>query len=41
MELDAALRWEVQCYEKLLPTKDRIEALEAFAQKRKPSFVGA
>ncbi|CAO1626634.1 unnamed protein product [Parajaminaea phylloscopi] len=41
MELDTALQWEVQCYEKLLPTKDRVEALEAFAQKRKPTFVGA
>lgn len=41
MELDDALKWEVQCYEDLLPTQDRREALEAFAEKRKPNFVGA
>jgi hypothetical protein len=24
----------------VLPTKDRVEALEAFAEKRKPRYVG-
>lgn len=40
MELDDALQWEIKCYEKLLPTSDRREALEAFKDKRKPVFKG-
>lgn len=40
MELDDALQWEIKCYEKLLPTSDRREALEAFKEKRKPVFKG-
>ncbi|PWN41062.1 ClpP/crotonase [Ceraceosorus guamensis] len=39
-ELEDALQWERMCYEKLLPTQDRREALLAFAAKRKPNFVG-
>jgi predicted amino acid racemase len=31
---------EAQCYERVLPTKDRLEALAAFAEKRKPVFRG-
>lgn len=31
---------EASCYERVLPTKDRVEALEAFAEKRKPRYVG-
>jgi len=31
---------EGECYEKVLNTSDRLEALEAFAQKRKPVFKG-
>ena len=41
MELDEGLEWETQCYEELLPTQDRREALEAFQEKRRPSFIGA
>ncbi|CAO1635236.1 unnamed protein product [Sympodiomycopsis kandeliae] len=40
MDLDDALQWEIKCYEKLLPTSDRREALEAFKDKRKPVFRG-
>lgn len=40
MELDDALQWEIKCYEKLLPTSDRREALDAFKEKRKPVFKG-
>lgn len=40
LELEKALDWEESCYEVLLPTQDRREALIAFAEKRKPKFVG-
>ncbi|KAK7032050.1 hypothetical protein VNI00_013419 [Paramarasmius palmivorus] len=38
--LDIALNHELACYEPLLGTKDRIEALVAFREKRKPVFIG-
>ncbi len=34
------LVWERACYERTMPTKDRLEALAAFAEKRAPSFEG-
>jgi enoyl-CoA hydratase/carnithine racemase len=34
------LKIEASCYERVLPTQDRLEALAAFAEKRKPSFLG-
>lgn len=40
MELSQALEWERTCYEELLPTADRSEALAAFAEKRRPVFEG-
>ncbi|PWN51469.1 ClpP/crotonase [Violaceomyces palustris] len=40
LELERGLQWEIQCYEPLLLTRDRLEALEAFKQKRKPIFQG-
>jgi enoyl-CoA hydratase/carnithine racemase len=41
-ELPAAqgLAIEASCYEKVLPTRDRLEALAAFAEKRAPIFRG-
>ena len=33
LELAPALQWEQACYEELLPTEDRREALSAFADK--------
>ena len=34
------LEIEAQCYERVIPTQDRLEALAAFAEKRKPVFRG-
>lgn len=40
MDVENALNWERSCYEKCLTTKDRIEGLRAFAEKRKPVYKG-
>lgn len=34
------LEVEARCYERVLPTQDRLEALAAFAEKRKPRYAG-
>jgi methylglutaconyl-CoA hydratase len=36
----AGLEIEARCYERVLPTQDRLEALAAFAEKRKPRYQG-
>ncbi|MGH7456891.1 MAG: enoyl-CoA hydratase/isomerase family protein [bacterium] len=38
--LSQALEIEFECYRRVIPTKDRREALAAFAQKRQPIFKG-
>lgn len=40
MPLLEGLRYEFECYETILPTKDRVEALTAFREKRKPQYRG-
>jgi enoyl-CoA hydratase/carnithine racemase len=40
MPLDAGLLHERKCYERTLESKDRLEALAAFKEKRKPQFKG-
>lgn len=40
LPLDEALQLESDGYEVTIPTKDRVEALEAFKEKRKPQFEG-
>ncbi|NOQ54898.1 MAG: enoyl-CoA hydratase, partial [Thermoplasmata archaeon] len=40
MSLEEALQLESDAYEVTIPTKDRLEALEAFKEKRKPQFKG-
>lgn len=40
MDLASALRLEEECYEQVLNTKDRLEGLAAFAEKRKPLYTG-
>lgn len=38
--IEQGLEIEARCYDKVLPTTDRLEALAAFAEKRKPEFTG-
>ncbi len=38
--LARGLEIEARCYERVLPTRDRLEALAAFAEKRKPRYRG-
>jgi len=40
LPLGDALDHETACYERVLGTEDRLEALTAFAEKRKPRFEG-
>ncbi len=40
LDLDAALAFENRMYQDCLGTKDRLEALRAFAEKRRPVFKG-
>ncbi|MDF2680556.1 MAG: putative enoyl-CoA hydratase [Brevibacillus sp.] len=40
VDLQTGLDLESMCYEVIIPTKDRLEALEAFREKRRPEFKG-
>jgi methylglutaconyl-CoA hydratase len=40
LSLEDGLSHERECYERTLVSKDRLEALAAFAAKRKPTFTG-
>lgn len=40
LELGLAMEKEAYAYEHLIPTKDRLEGLRAFQEKRKPRFRG-
>ncbi len=40
LEIEEALRFEVECYKPCLYSKDRIEGLKAFGEKRRPQYVG-
>jgi enoyl-CoA hydratase/carnithine racemase len=40
MELRTALRFEVEAYNHLIETEDRLEGVKAFNEKRKPQFRG-
>jgi len=38
--LQAALALEFEAYQSIIPTRDRLEGLKAFAEKRKPEYRG-
>jgi enoyl-CoA hydratase len=40
VDLQTGLAIEAKAYEAIIPTKDRLEALAAFAEKRRPNFKG-
>jgi len=40
LPLARGLEVEARCYERVLPTRDRLEALAAFAEKREPVYRG-
>ncbi|MHA6252254.1 enoyl-CoA hydratase-related protein [Oceanobacillus sp. CAU 1775] len=40
VDLETGLEIEAKAYERTIPTKDRLEALQAFNEKRKPVFTG-
>jgi len=40
VDIKTGLAMEAKSYEVIIPTKDRLEALEAFKEKRKPIFKG-
>ncbi|XP_066936139.1 methylglutaconyl-CoA hydratase, mitochondrial-like [Clytia hemisphaerica] len=40
VDLHSALTYEELCYSQVVPTKDRIEGLTAFKEKRKPVYKG-
>jgi enoyl-CoA hydratase/carnithine racemase len=40
MDLATALRFEIEAYNRLVPTEDRQEGIRAFNEKRKPQFRG-
>ena len=40
MELRTAYRFEVEAYNHLVGTQDRMEGVRAFNEKRKPHFTG-
>ncbi|KAK0519324.1 hypothetical protein OC842_007489 [Tilletia horrida] len=40
MDIETALDFERECYERLFGTEDRLEGLRAFKEKRKPKYIG-
>lgn len=40
VDLETGLIFESEAYQRCIPTKDRLEGLKAFSEKRKPSYKG-
>jgi len=40
VDLQTGLAFEEQCYAQVIPTKDRLEGLQAFKEKRPPKYIG-
>lgn len=40
VDLASGLKLEEAVYAQLIPTRDRLEGLQAFAEKRKPHYTG-
>ena len=40
VEIHAGLLIESRCYDNIIPTRDRLEGLKAFREKRKPRYIG-
>lgn len=40
VDFSTGLTIEEACYNQLIPTKDRVEGLQAFKEKRKPLYQG-
>ncbi len=40
MDLQSGLAFEQAAYERTIPTKDRLEGLQAFKEKRAPNYIG-
>ena len=40
VDIGTALAIEEACYAQVIPTKDRLEGLKAFGEKRKPQYTG-
>jgi enoyl-CoA hydratase/carnithine racemase len=40
VDLHTGLRFEVEAYNRMVPTEDRREGIRAFVEKRKPVFTG-